>query len=59
LRRTHGRDKPRDTDLLVSALSEVEITILDTIVNAFVKGLYKVDLRREANRCDTASCGAL
>lgn len=50
LRRTHARDRPRDDS--ASVLSGVENTVMNCIVNAFVKGLRNPDLRKE---CDTES----
>jgi hypothetical protein len=58
LRRTHGRDKPRE-DGGGAPLSGLESTMLNTVVNAFVKGLYQDELRRSAFHKDAATCGAL
>jgi hypothetical protein len=57
LRRTHGRDKPREDSN--TALSGLETTMLNCVVNAFVKGIYEDELRRSALHKDAATCGAL
>ncbi|KAH8780636.1 hypothetical protein F5882DRAFT_463241 [Hyaloscypha sp. PMI_1271] len=58
LRKTHGRDRPRDIEK-ASALSGLEITMLNYVVNAFVKGLVQNDLRKAALQKDATTCGAL
>ena len=58
LRRTHGRDKPREKDT-ASALSGLETTMLNCVVNAFVKRLRGDELRRPCLYKDAATCGAL
>jgi hypothetical protein len=58
LRKTHGRDRPRDTDRSTT-LSGLEVTMLNCVVNAFVKGLFQDNLRKAALQKDAATCGAL
>jgi hypothetical protein len=57
LYRTHGRNKPREDS--ITALSGLETTILNCIINAFVKGIYNNELRYLALYKDTATCGSL
>jgi hypothetical protein len=58
LKRTHGRDRSRDTKK-ASALNGLEIMMLNRIVNTFVKGLSQNDLQKAALQKDAATWGAL
>jgi len=57
LRRTHGRDKPRDETII--PLSGLEAVMLNCLVYAFVKGLSDGELCLTSIDRDAATCGAL
>jgi hypothetical protein len=57
LRRTHGRDKPRDDE--ADALTGLEVAMLNCGVNAFIKGIHDDILRDVALSKDAATCGGL
>lgn len=58
LRRSHGRDRPRQ-ESPVSPLTGLEEFMLNTIINAYVKGLSDSRLRQKVLERDGATCGSL
>jgi hypothetical protein len=59
LRRCSGRDNPRDDDTTTPRLEGCEITVVNWIILAFVRGLYHDELRKASIHKDAATCGAL
>ena len=58
LRKTYGRDHPRDTEKTL-ILSGLETIILNYVINMFVKGLSQNNLRKAALQKDAATYSTL